>query len=162
MQADFVLWGPGLGLRLLKNTILSTDPSCQKVPWAAYYFEPLPATLPEALWCFSFLLYEMKRRKWFYILPFCRSPQPRSWPSLSAPYFSSLAARTSAVWLWPALPKLYQIGRSFSFQIDILEKQKKDYDMIRPITRDVLRGRSNRNPSNILNGFCFSKCQDAV
>lgn len=24
---------------------------------------------------------------------------------------------------WPALPKLYQIGRSFSFQIDILEKQ---------------------------------------
>ena len=65
-------------------------------------------------------------------------------------------------WSWPALPKLYQIGRSFSFQIDILEKQKKDYDMIRPITRDVLRGRSNRNPSNILNGFCFSKCQDAV
>ena len=34
--------------------------------------------------------------------------------------------------------------------------------MIRPITGDVLRGRSNRNPSNILNGFCFSKCQDAV
>ena len=45
---------------------------------------------------------------------------------------------------------------------DITEKQKKDYDMIRPITGDVLRGRSNRNPSNILNGFCFSKCQDAV
>ena len=74
----------------------------------------------------------------------CRSAQSRSWPSLLP------------------LPKLYQIGRSFSFQIDILEKQKKDYDMIRPITGDVLRGRSNRNPSNILNGFCFSKCQDAV
>ena len=104
---------------------------------------------------------EKKRRECFYnlILPFCPTTfltQP------SAPYFSSLAARTSAAWSWPALPKLYQIGRSFSFQIDILEKQKKDYDMIRPITGDVLRGRSNRNPSNILNGFCFSKCQDAV
>ena len=35
----------------------------------------------------------------------------------SAPYSSFLAARTSAVWSWPAFPKLYQIGRSFSFQI---------------------------------------------
>ena len=71
MQADFVLWGPGLGLRLLENTILSTDPCCRKV--------------------LSFA--EKKRRECFYnpILPFCPITflaQP------SAPYFSSLAVRT--------------------------------------------------------------------
>lgn len=118
----------------------------------------LPGNVAET--CFP--VQERNEGNFSYNCSCCRSSQPRSWPSLSAPYFSFLAACTSAVWSWPALPKLYQIGRSFSFQIDILEKQKKDYDMIRPITRDVLRGRSNRNPSNILNGFCFSKCQDAV
>ena len=35
--------------------------SCQKVPWATCYFEPLLATLPEALWRISVFLYEMKR-----------------------------------------------------------------------------------------------------
>ena len=110
MQADFVLWGPGLGLRLLKNTILSTDPCCRKV--------------------LSFA--EKKRRECFYnlILPFCPITfltQP------SAPYFSFSAARTSPLWSWPALPKLYQIGRSFSFQIWGVprwhfRKQKKDHD----------------------------------
>lgn len=36
-----------------------------------------------------------------------------------------------------------------------LQETKKDYDVIRPITGDVLRGRSNRNPSNIMNILAF-------
>ena len=35
----------------------------QEVLQVDSHFEPLSATLPEALWRFSFLLYEMKRRK---------------------------------------------------------------------------------------------------
>ena len=38
---------------------------------------------------------------------------------------------------------------------DITEKQKKDYDMIRPITGNVPCGRLNRNPSNIINIHAF-------
>ena len=34
--------------------------SCQEVLQGDSRFEPLLATLPEALWRFSFLLYEMK------------------------------------------------------------------------------------------------------
>ena len=35
------------------------------------------------------------------------------------------------------------------------QKQKKDHDMIRPITENVPCGRSNRNPSNIINILAF-------
>ena len=38
---------------------------------------------------------------------------------------------------------------------DITEKQKKDYDMIRPITGNVPCGRPNRNPSNTINILVF-------
>ena len=36
-----------------------------------------------------------------------------------------------------------------------LQETKKDYDVIRPITGDVPCGRSNRNPSNIMNMLAF-------
>ena len=103
---------------------------------------------------------KMKRKKWFYILSFCRSFQPRSWPSrFLRRIFSFLAAHTSAVWSWPALPKLYQIGRSFSFPIRgspmTLQKNKRRITIIRPITENVPCGRSNRNPSNIINVLAF-------
>ena len=68
---------------------------------------PMPSTLPYEN--------EAKEMMWHpLILPFF----PTTFlVQFSAPYFSLLAAHTSAVWSWPALPKLYQIGRSFSFQI---------------------------------------------
>ena len=73
----------------------------------------LPGNVAET--CFP--VQERNEGNFSYNCSCCRSAQSRSWPSLSAPYFSFLAACTSAVWSWPALPKLYQIGRSFSFQI---------------------------------------------
>ena len=73
--------------------------------------------------------------------------------------FSLLAARTYAAWSWPALPKLYQIGRSFSFQIRgtpmTFSKTKEGSRYNRPITENVPCGRLNRNPSNIMNILAF-------
>ena len=66
------------------------------------------------------------------------------------------------LWSWPALPWTVIQFSNPGLPDDITEKQKKDYDMIRPITGNVPCGRLNRNPSNITNGFCYSKCQDAV
>ena len=136
MQADFVLWGPGLGLRLLKNTILSTDPCCRKV--------------------LSFA--EKKRRECFYnlILPFCPITfltQP------SAPYFSSLAARTSPCGhglLCRSCIKLdgHSVFKSGASPDDIFENKRR-ITIIRPITENVPYGRSNRNPSNIMNILDF-------
>ena len=104
----------------------------------------LPGNVAET--CFP--VQERNEGNFFYNCSFCRSSQPRSWSSLSAPYFSFLAARTSAVWSWPALPKLYQIGRSFSFQIDIPETKRR-------ITMHPY-GRFNRNPSKFINEYsCF-------
>ena len=68
---------------------------------------PMPSSLPYGNEAKEMILYPL-------ILPFF----PTAFlAQFSAPYFSFLAACTSAVWSWPALPKLYQIGRSFSFQI---------------------------------------------
>ena len=86
MQADFVLWGPGLGLRLLKNTILSTDPCCRKV--------------------LSFA--RKKRRECFYniILPFCpitflaqpSAPFSASWRLAHPPVVMACFAEAVSNW----------------------------------------------------------------
>lgn len=49
----------------------------------------------------------------------------------------------------------HSVFKSGSISGDIPEKQKKDYDMIRPITGNVPCGRPNRNPSNTINILVF-------
>ena len=104
--------------------------SCQKVPWATCYFEPLLATLPEALCRISFIsLWNEAKEVIPYplILPF--SPTTFLAQSFCA-VFQLLGGSHIMLWSWPALPKLYQIGRSFSFQFrvtpdDILESKRR-------------------------------------
>lgn len=49
----------------------------------------------------------------------------------------------------------HSVFKSGSISGDIPEKQKKDHDIIRPITENVPCGRSYRNPSNIINIHAF-------
>ena len=91
------------------------------------------------------------------ILPF--SPTTFLAQSFSAPYFPLLggshtrcvvvACFTEAVSNWTVIQFSNPVPR-WHFQ-----KQKKDHDMIRPITENVPCGRSNRNPSNIMNILAF-------
>ena len=132
--------------------------SCQKVPWATCYFEPLLVTLPEALWCNSVFLYEMKRNDAITyrsaVLP-NHVPGPVFLRRISASwrlahYVVVMARFAEAISNWaviqfsfPGAPRWHPW------------KQKKDHDMIRPITENVPCGRSNRNPSNIMNILAF-------
>ena len=49
----------------------------------------------------------------------------------------------------------HSVFKSGSISGDIPEKQKKDHDIIRPITENVPCGRSYRNPSNITSILAF-------
>ena len=100
-----------------------------------------------------------KRRKFFlqlFMLPFCTITflaQP------SAPYFSFLAARTSPRGhglLYRSCIKLdgHSVFKSGASPDDIF-KNKRRITIIWPITENVPCGRSNRNPSNIMNILDF-------
>ena len=133
--------------------------SCQKVPWATCYFEPLLATLPEALWRISVFLYEMKRNDAITyrsaVLP-NHVPGPVFMRRISASWRLAHPLRGRGL-LFRNCIKLdgHSVFKSGSISGDIPEKQKKDHDIIRPITENVPCGRSYRNPSNIINIHAF-------
>ena len=96
---------------------------------------------------------EKKRRECFYnlILPFCPTTfltQP------SAPYFSSLAARTSPCGHGLLYRSCIKLDGHSVFKLTFW-KNKRRITIIWPITENVPCGRSNRNPSNIINILDF-------